>query len=352
VKKLIEEWVAKWRPTPPRERARNLWRERHAIEKMAVDYASKRDWTTFVVHEDGKFTPLPVEPDSRLEEFQHLLERNARQLVAVMGAPEELLRDVESANRKVDEDVARLLTQSTIGAPMPVYPLNPDGRPVTVQRGVSRYDENGNRISVPDEDAIDRVGALARQMVARGLAVDPQWRQEMLGQFPEREEDEYETRPSAFQLTEIRLIELEEWEIVARTTTSRRRRTTTPGRARVSGPTTKNDPIFVWGMQSSKPRNGGQFITYEVRLNDDGSVSCNCPGWIFKKKTDDRGCKHTRHPEVANNMKDLFERHQRGEQLPTIDPPEGAQSATTPQPTAPTAKDQMKGFGRLVILDD
>ena len=149
----------------------------------------------------------------------------------------------------------------------------------------------------------------------------------------------------------MRLIELEEWETVARTTTTRRRRPA-GGRANVGGPATKNDPIFVWGMQSSKPRNGGHFITYEVRLNTDGTTSCNCPGWIFKKKTDDRGCKHTRHPEVMNNFKDYFQRHQRGEQLPTVDPPAGAQSSTTVQPATPTAKDNMKGFGRLVILDD
>lgn len=177
----------------------------------------------------------------------------------------------------------------------------------------------------------------------------------MLGRFPEQDietQPELDRLPITDQLN-IREVEEMEWEIVARTTTARsKKRKTTTGSAKVGGPTTKNDPIFVWGMQSSKPRNGGHFITYEVRLNDDASVSCNCPGWIFKKKTDDRGCKHTRHPEVVANAQDFFERHQRGEQLPTIDPPAGQAASVTTAPRPPTAKDQMQGFGRLIILDD
>lgn len=30
--------------------------------------------------------------------------------------------------------------------------------------------------------------------------------------------------------------------------------------------------------------------TYQVKMWDDGSASCNCPSWIFSGK--DRGCKH------------------------------------------------------------
>lgn len=149
-----------------------------------------------------------------------------------------------------------------------------------------------------------------------------------------------------------------EWEIVARTTTStsRRRRTTTPGRATVSGPTTKNDPIYTWAMQSSKPRNGGEYIQYEVRLNDDGSVSCNCPGWIFKKNTATRGCKHTRHEQIVKDATDFFLRHQRGEQLPTIMPTEeqAARAMGTRAGRAATVagKDTLQGFGRFIELED
>lgn len=31
---------------------------------------------------------------------------------------------------------------------------------------------------------------------------------------------------------------------------------------------------------------------YEVRLNPDGSLSCNCPAWVFKKKGKPRTCRH------------------------------------------------------------
>lgn len=319
----MKKWIDKYRPAS--HKVELLRRQREEWTKLAVDYASKKDvgmvWTQ---QHEGKWEPVYVEePDHRLEEVQFLLDQNARQIAAAMGVPEEHL--------------------------MPVYPLNPDGRPVTVQRGVSNYDENGNRISVPDNDAIDAVGRIARQMVANGMPIAPAVHQQMRDEL--EQQSEFDRLPVGTR-QEIHTIETEEWEIVARTTTSRRRRTAKAGRANVSGPTTKNDPVFVWGMQSSKPRNGGHFITYEVRLNDDGSTSCNCPGWIFKKKTDDRGCKHTRHPEVVNNAKDYFERHKRGEQLPTIDPPAGAQSSATTQPVTPTAKDQMQGFGRLIILDD
>lgn len=71
-------------------------------------------------------------------------------------------------------------------------------------------------------------------------------------------------------------------------------------------------------MRSSKPRAGGAFIIYEVRLNDDGGTSCNCPGWQFKKKDQPRGCKHTRH--VAVEAADFYKRFKRGEELPTVVP--------------------------------
>lgn len=150
------------------------------------------------------------------------------------------------------------------------------------------------------------------------------------------------------------LQEGEELEIVARTTTSRTptRRRRAPARGVKPGPT-DNAPIYTWAMQSSIPRNGGEYIQYEVRLNEDGTTSCNCPGWIFKKKTEARGCKHTRH--VEEESKDFYQRHRRGEQLPTTAPTEEQlkrfQNSKAGKKAAETGEDGAAKFSRFVELD-
>lgn len=75
----------------------------------------------------------------------------------------------------------------------------------------------------------------------------------------------------------------------------------------------KKEPIWTWAIQSSKPRAGGDYITYEARLNEDGSISCNCPGWIFcKAKTpSDKKCKHTN--VIKDESKDIFKKWKKGE---------------------------------------
>ena len=40
----------------------------------------------------------------------------------------------------------------------------------------------------------------------------------------------------------------------------------------------------------SKSRPG---VKYTTQINSDGSVTCDCPGWVFKKKGKERGCSHT-----------------------------------------------------------
>jgi len=46
-------------------------------------------------------------------------------------------------------------------------------------------------------------------------------------------------------------------------------------------------PIAVWGYESSSSSR-----IYTVRLNKDGSLSCNCPGWIYR-----RTCRHVKDME-------------------------------------------------------
>lgn len=77
------------------------------------------------------------------------------------------------------------------------------------------------------------------------------------------------------------------------------------------------DPVFTWAFNSSKPRASGSIIHYEVRMNEDGSISCDCPGWIFAKKGAARGCKHTRQIELEAKVN--FKKWKNGEMLPVME---------------------------------
>lgn len=131
--------------------------------------------------------------------------------------------------------------------------------------------------------------------------------------------------------------EEEEVEVVSRTATrttrTRRARTTPTGRATAPAPAT-NPAIFLWAMASSRAiaGNGPQ---YEIRLNMDGSVSCNCPGWLHKKKDTPRGCKHTK--SIEEEAKEHYARYQRGEELPTEEPEERPRSTRSNKPEAETS---------------
>lgn len=81
----------------------------------------------------------------------------------------------------------------------------------------------------------------------------------------------------------------------------------------------KTDPIYTWTFQSSKPRAGGETINYEVRLNDTGILSCNCPGWVFSKGT--KACKHTRDPKVLSVYKKVYKAW-KNEEKPVVYNPE------------------------------
>lgn len=47
--------------------------------------------------------------------------------------------------------------------------------------------------------------------------------------------------------------------------------------------------VAAWAFPSSS-----NATTYETTLEEDGTLACNCPGFLFKKKDQARGCKHTR----------------------------------------------------------
>ena len=55
--------------------------------------------------------------------------------------------------------------------------------------------------------------------------------------------------------------------------------------------------IAAWAFPSSSGS-----TTYETTLDDAGTLQCNCPGFIFKKKGQTRGCRHTRQIEPYSSQ--------------------------------------------------
>jgi len=65
--------------------------------------------------------------------------------------------------------------------------------------------------------------------------------------------------------------------------------------------------IKIWTVNTPRKNAAGQEVKYEVLLYDDGCISCNCPGWTFKRKGKPRECKHTREMVVmANETVELY----------------------------------------------
>lgn len=112
-----------------------------------------------------------------------------------------------------------------------------------------------------------------------------------------------------------------------------RRRRIVP-RRRTSARGSYGEPVFTWAFRSSQPR-GGQIITYETRLEEDGVLRCNCPGWIFCKVEKGanglplvpKTCKHTN--MVKDEAPDILRRFRRGEELPMLDVDQTASTVGT-----------------------
>ena len=110
-----------------------------------------------------------------------------------------------------------------------------------------------------------------------------------------------------------------------------------------------DEPVFTWAFASSQPR-GGQVINYEARLRSDGTLTCNCPGWVFKRKgTDNRECKHTR--RVQDDAKVIMKQFKAGETLPVLDSVGEASTGATGAGVALTKAAAPKvRHGRLIEL--
>jgi hypothetical protein len=99
------------------------------------------------------------------------------------------------------------------------------------------------------------------------------------------------------------------------------------------------EPVFTWAFPSSKPR-GGTIVTYETRLEEDGTLRCNCMGWVFQRKDaagnpKPRECKHTQ--RISNEAPDILRRWRRGDELPVFNPEALEASTNAPRPSPTTA---------------
>lgn len=97
----------------------------------------------------------------------------------------------------------------------------------------------------------------------------------------------------------------EEKESMLQTHRRRVRRSTEP-----SGPR----PIYTWAFESSKAV-GGVKTNYATDLYADGTLKCNCPGWIYKRK-DARGCKHT--DQIQHEVPTVLQLWKDGASLPVF----------------------------------
>jgi hypothetical protein len=75
--------------------------------------------------------------------------------------------------------------------------------------------------------------------------------------------------------------------------------------------------VYAWAEPSSRGT-----TTYEVTLWSDGGLTCNCPGWVFKRAGAERECKHTR--LHAGQVPAILAGHKVGTTMVPIQwPPEG-----------------------------
>ena len=95
-------------------------------------------------------------------------------------------------------------------------------------------------------------------------------------------------------------------------------------------------PVFTWLFQSSKaPLVGGSVFSYVAQLNQDETVSCNCPGWRFVKKGQPRRCKHT--DAIKGEVPTILKSWREGEKFEVQEfSPHVQQSAAIPADTTST----------------
>ncbi len=116
-----------------------------------------------------------------------------------------------------------------------------------------------------------------------------------------------------------------------------------PKMVKPSSEAIKNPPIFTWTFKSSTPKMGGAVVQYITRLNDDGTVSCNCSGWIFNHhKKGQFACRHTN--EIKDESVGIFKKWKAGDDEETM-------PLTIVGDSAPELKTKSPLPGRVIDLD-
>ena len=82
------------------------------------------------------------------------------------------------------------------------------------------------------------------------------------------------------------------------------------------------EPVYTWAFASSQPR-GGFIVNYETRLEEDGTLRCNCMGWVFQRKDKETGLpkpRHCKHLDVVQGeVAGIMRRFRAGEELEKMD---------------------------------
>ena len=111
--------------------------------------------------------------------------------------------------------------------------------------------------------------------------------------------------------------------------------------------------VGAWAFPSSSGS-----TTYETTLDEVAALSCNCPGFIYKKAGQTRGCKHTRQvaPFVESVLLGKLTVQEVAERLGIAGnpPPVSATSPLSAQKTKPVASSSSKSEkkGRLIDFEE
>ena len=111
--------------------------------------------------------------------------------------------------------------------------------------------------------------------------------------------------------------------------------------------------IGAWAFPSSSGS-----TTYETTLDEVATLSCNCPGFIFKKAGQARGCKHTRQvaPYIESVLLGKLTVQEVAERLGIAgsSPPTLVVSSPSSQKTKPVASSSSKSEkkGRLIDFEE
>lgn len=116
-------------------------------------------------------------------------------------------------------------------------------------------------------------------------------------------------------------------------------------------------PVYTWAFVSSKPIVGGEQVAYTTRLNQDMTLSCNCPGWVFSKgspvpwnRKEGKRCKHTTSPEVQGSIPEILRILRSGGKLPTLTRDDRGYREAPEAPVVPDQDPTTSFFGRMVDL--